>query len=85
MEKPHGTTIPTFIAHYNTHYASTGSLRAKGKPTGLPALISKVQGINSLVMVHIYRVAAQGAGLTMAGVLSGTSPPPPLHQPQLLL
>lgn len=74
MEKPHRTTVPTFTVHYSTHCASTGSLRAKGKPTGLPAPISKAQRINSLVMGHIYGVAAQGAGLTMAG----TSPPSPL-------
>lgn len=39
------------LLHINhAHSASTGSLRAKGKPTGLRAPINQVWGINSLLM-----------------------------------
>lgn len=42
--------IPRVLRINHAHSASTGSLRAKGKPTGLRAPINQVQGINSLLM-----------------------------------
>lgn len=43
QEKPHRAIVPTLLYINNAHYAATGSVGAKGKPTALQAPINKVQ------------------------------------------